>query len=126
MDNSNKPNTKQNEPLYPLGMSSSGQNECVQFGQNLRHAMACVEALSESIKGKAIPDDEVSIRQQLKTLSQEMIAQLDNIVNKPDNTDRKMSQRRADAAVLMAETSLQSAGKAIATADRCQVFVSLV
>ncbi len=37
----------------------------------------------------------------------------------------KMSQRRADAAVLMAETSLQSAGREIATADRYQVIVSV-
>ena len=36
-----------------------------------------------------------------------------------------MSQRRADAAVLMAESSLQSAGKAIAAADRYQVSVTI-
>ena len=36
-----------------------------------------------------------------------------------------MSQRRADAAVLMAESSLHSAGREIATADRYQVIVSV-
>ena len=35
------------------------------------------------------------------------------------------SQRRADAAVLMAETSLQAAGRDIANADRYQVIVSV-
>jgi hypothetical protein len=41
-----------------------------------------------------------------------------------DNSDNKISQRRADAAVMMAETSLQAAGRDIATADRYQVIVS--
>ena len=36
-----------------------------------------------------------------------------------------MSQRRTDAAVLMAETSLLAAGRDIATADRYQVIVSM-
>ena len=36
-----------------------------------------------------------------------------------------MRQRRADAAVLMAETSLQSAGRDIATSDRYQVIVTV-
>jgi len=51
--------------------------------------------------------------------------QLDNTASELGKSDSKMSQRRADAAVLMAETSLQSAGKAIATADRYQVIVSV-
>lgn len=42
-----------------------------------------------------------------------------------DDSDNKISQRRADAAVLMAETSLQAAGRDIATADRYQVIVSI-
>jgi len=42
-----------------------------------------------------------------------------------DNSESTMSQRRADAAVLMAETSLQAAGREIATADRYQVIVSV-
>jgi hypothetical protein len=36
-----------------------------------------------------------------------------------------MAQKRADAAVLMAETSLQSAGREMATADRYQVIVTV-
>ena len=39
--------------------------------------------------------------------------------------DNTMTQSRADAAVLMAETSLQNAGREIATADRYQVMVSI-
>jgi hypothetical protein len=42
-----------------------------------------------------------------------------------DDSHNKISQRRADAAVLMAETSLQVAGRDIATADRYQVIVSV-
>jgi len=51
--------------------------------------------------------------------------QLDTTDSKLSNADYTMSQRRADAAVLMAEASLQSAGKAVATADRYQVIVSV-
>ena len=42
-----------------------------------------------------------------------------------DDTDNSVSQRRADAAILMAESNLQTAGKDIATADRYQVIVSV-
>ena len=42
-----------------------------------------------------------------------------------DATQSTVAQRRADAAVLMAETSLQHAGRAIATADRYQVSISV-
>ncbi|MDB4222772.1 HNH endonuclease [Granulosicoccus sp.] len=48
------------------------------------------------------------------------LAQMDS-----DDVDQKLSQRRADAAVIMAETSLQSASRDIATADRYQVIVSV-
>ena len=41
------------------------------------------------------------------------------------NNESNISQRRADAAVLMAESSLQQAGRAIAAADRYQVIVSV-
>ncbi len=40
-------------------------------------------------------------------------------------SDNTISQRRADAAVLMAESSLQYAGRDMATADRYQVIVSV-
>jgi len=39
--------------------------------------------------------------------------------------DSTISQRRADAAVLMAENALQNSGREIATADRYQVIVSV-
>ena len=42
-----------------------------------------------------------------------------------DETEYTVSQRRADAAVLMAESNLQAAGRDIATADRYQVIVSV-
>jgi hypothetical protein len=40
-------------------------------------------------------------------------------------SETSMSQKRADAAILMAENNLQSAGRDIATADRYQVIVSV-
>ncbi len=42
-----------------------------------------------------------------------------------EESDASMPQRRADAAVLMAENSLQNAGREMATADRYQVIVSV-
>ena len=41
------------------------------------------------------------------------------------SADTSMTQRRADAAMLMAENNLQSAGRDTATADRYQVIVSV-
>ena len=60
------------------------------------------------------------------------LSQLDNRGDNEYNSDgdtnineSSISQRRADAAVLMAENSLQLAGREIATADRYQVIVSV-
>ncbi len=75
MDDSIKPNISKNEGRYPFGMSSFGQKEREQFGQKIRLAMGCIEAPPKPIKGKAIPDDEASIRERLKALSQEMSSQ---------------------------------------------------
>ena len=58
---------------------------------------------------------------------EQSLNQLDSSEKKDRDTDSdsNISQRRADAAVLMAETSLQQAGREIATADRYQVIVSV-
>ena len=48
-----------------------------------------------------------------------------NQLDQTDDSDDNYSQRRADAAVRMAETSLQAAGRDTATADRCSVIVSV-
>lgn len=50
---------------------------------------------------------------------------LNQLENPTDNKQSTISQRRADAAVLMAETSLQAAGREMSTADRYQVIVSV-
>ncbi len=42
-----------------------------------------------------------------------------------DDSDSTISQKRADAALLMAEISIQNAGRVVATADRYQVIVSI-
>ena len=50
---------------------------------------------------------------------------LNQMENPVDDKQSTISQRRADAAVLMAESSLQAAGREMATADRYQVVVSV-
>ena len=57
---------------------------------------------------------------------EQSLSLLDNNGEDNDNqNEANISQRRADAAVLMAENSLQNAGREIATADRYQVLVSV-
>jgi len=58
-------------------------------------------------------------------LAQAFLNSVEHSLGELGTADNAMSQRRADAAVLMAESSLQSAGKAIATADRYQVSVTV-
>ena len=60
-------------------------------------------------------------------IAQAFLSSVEHSLNQTDadNSDTKISQRRADAAILMAETSLQAAGRDIATADRYQVIVSM-
>jgi hypothetical protein len=58
-------------------------------------------------------------------LAQAFLNSVEHCLGELGASDNTMSQRRADAAVLMAESSLQGAGKAIATADRYQVSVSV-
>ncbi len=58
-------------------------------------------------------------------LAQAFLNSVEHSVNQLEDSESKISQRRADAAVLMAESSLQSAGREIATADRYQVIVSV-
>ncbi len=205
-------------------MPSVDQQEREHFGQKVRLAIERIEGASEPVKDKAMPLDEHSIRQRLKTLSQditshhadllELLVRFDDLqgwktsgarhcvdwmnleigvgtqlgreylrverklrtlptlralfragelswskvrlISRVADADTErtlchaaldasvsgvkrlcagyrwkedingsMSQRRADAAVLMAETSLQSAGRDIAIADRYQVIVSV-
>jgi len=61
----------------------------------------------------------------LNSIEQSLSQVGDELENEPDDKQRNISQRRADAAVLMAETSLQAAGREMATADRYQVIVSV-
>ncbi|ASJ72483.1 HNH endonuclease signature motif containing protein [Granulosicoccus antarcticus] len=63
----------------------------------------------------ALPPD---VAQAFLNSVEQSLAQLDEI-------DASMPQRRADAAALMAENSLQNAGRDISTADRYQVIVSV-
>ena len=58
-------------------------------------------------------------------LAQAFLNSVEHCLAELGAADNAMSQRRADAAVLMAESSLQGAGKAIASADRYQVSVSV-
>ena len=71
-------------------------------------------------------------------LAQAFLNSVEQSLNRLDNSEKddrdtsrdasnesNLSQRRADAAVLMAESSLQQAGRNIAAADRYQVIVSV-
>jgi hypothetical protein len=58
-------------------------------------------------------------------IAQAFLNSVEHSLNQLDASDCTLSQRRADAAVLMAEKSLQAAGREIATADRYQVVVSI-
>ena len=61
-------------------------------------------------------------------IAQAFLASVEHSLNQlepTDDPDACISQHRADAAVRMAETSLQAAGRDTATADRYQVIVSV-
>lgn len=58
-------------------------------------------------------------------IAQAFLNSVEHAMNQLDASEHKLSQRRADAAVWMAEKSLQAAGREIATADRYQVIVSI-
>jgi len=58
-------------------------------------------------------------------MAQAFLNSVEQSLNQTDIASNNASQRRADAAVLMAEKSLQSEGREIATADRYQVVVSV-
>ncbi len=74
MDNTNNPsiNNINNQPEIQFGMSSFSSAEREQFGQTVRLAMACIDSKPEPTKGPALPEDETSIRERLKALSQEI------------------------------------------------------
>ena len=72
MDDSNTPDVDKSEHRIPLGMTSFDQNEREQFGRNVRLAMGFMEGTSEPVKGKAMPEDVASIRQRLKSISQDI------------------------------------------------------
>ena len=58
-------------------------------------------------------------------IAQAFLNSVEHSLNQLETSDHSMSQRRADAAVLMAERSLQNAGGDVAAADRYQVIVSV-
>ena len=55
-----------------FGMSSFTTKDQQNFGRNVRLAMACMDGKSEPISSKAMPDDEGTLRQRLRTLTKEM------------------------------------------------------
>ena len=58
-------------------------------------------------------------------IAQAFLNSVEHSLNQMEPSTSKMAQRRADAATLMAESSLQAAGKDISNADRYQVIVSV-
>ena len=81
---------------------------------------------SRSLSHTRISDGSTLIRLRLPPeLAQAYLNSIEHSLNQVEESESTISQRRADAAVLMAESSLQSAGRDIATADRYQVIVSV-
>ena len=56
----------------PFAENSSGVDKRLQFGQNVRLAMACIEGTEEPIISKAMPSDESAIRRRLKSIAQDI------------------------------------------------------
>ena len=76
MDDSTPSTEHKPTQRIPLGMSSFGQNEQQQFGQNIRLAMACMEGTAEPVNVKAMPSNATDICQRLKVLSQDITSSL--------------------------------------------------
>lgn len=56
----------------PFGMSSFGPKDQRQFGRNILLAIACIEGKDEPENIKAMPDEEATLRQRLRTLTHVM------------------------------------------------------
>jgi len=90
------------------------------------NAKAMHQWLSRSLTWTEASDGNTKIQITLPPeLAQVFLNSVEQSVNQTDPTSTRISQRRADAAVLMAEKSLQSEGREIATSDRYQVVVSV-
>ena len=76
MDDSTPSTEHQPTQRIPLGMSSFGNDEQQQLGQNIRLAMACMEGTAEPVNVKAMPSNTTDIRQRLKVLSQDITSSL--------------------------------------------------
>ncbi len=72
MDDSSPSKDDNSDSRLPLGMQAFGVDERQQFGQNIRLAMACMEGAAVPVNTKAMPSDEVAIRNRLKVLSQDI------------------------------------------------------
>ena len=72
MDDSSLSTDNKSDSRLPLGMQAFGVDERQQFGQNIRLAMACMEGAAVPVNTKAMPSDEVAIRNRLKVLSQDI------------------------------------------------------
>jgi len=90
------------------------------------NAKAMQQWLSRSLTWTEASDGNTKIQITLpRELAQAFLNSVEQSVNQTDTTSTSISQRRADAAVHMAEKSLQSEGREIATSDRYQVVVSV-
>ena len=72
MDDSSLSKDDNSDSRLPLGMQAFGVDERQQFGQNIRLAMACMEGAAVPVNTRAMPSDEVAIRNRLKVLSQDI------------------------------------------------------
>jgi len=104
-----------NEDGSEDGTDSDSENE-----------QAMQQWLSRSLSWKEASNGNTKIQITLPPeMAQAFLNSVEQSINQLDTTSNGISQRRADAAVLMAEKSLQSEEREIATADRYQVVVSV-
>lgn len=93
---------------------------------NNENTQALQQWLTRSLTWSETSNGSTRIQITLPTeLAQTFLNSVEQSINETDTDSTNISQRRADAAVMVAEKSLQSAGREIATADRYQVVVSV-
>jgi len=98
----------------------------VDNGGDAENTQAMQQWLSRSLTWSEASNGSTKIQITLpQEMAQAFLNSVEQSINQLDTNSTGVSQRRADAAVLMAEKSLQSEGREVATADRYQVVVSV-
>ncbi|ASJ72242.1 HNH endonuclease signature motif containing protein [Granulosicoccus antarcticus] len=102
------------------------QQDADQYSSDGENARSLQQIETRSFSWNTVSNGNTLIKLALPPeVAQAFLNGIEQSLAQLEETDASMSQRRADAAVLMAENSLQNAGREMATADRYQVIVSV-